>query len=544
MSDMLPTIPDLFLRVCTNAPQSPALWIKSNGTFVSRSWEQLAQEVALCVARLAASGLQRGHRLVFISENRWEWIVVDLACQFAGVVLVPLHVTLTGEQWIKCIQHAEPSALLISNATLWQKLRDLPLNVEAIYSFDPCDDMRVSHWNSLADRPLATALTTKSIDPREIATVLYTSGTTGEPKGVMLSYENLAFNAQAAAAMASHASDELKLNVLPFSHAYARTCDIYLWLARGSQLVISSRESLLADLQTMQPTTLHGVPYLFERLWSSLQERGGAEDPGSLRRLLGGRIRSCSSGGAPLPIALCAAFQQQGVPLLEGYGLTETSPIITLSTREQFQPGSCGLCLTGTELRIADDGEVLTRGPHVMLGYYRDAAATAQILQDGWLHTGDLGTLNAQGFLTLQGRKKELLALSTGKKIMPRVLEDRFVNDHWIAQIVVVGEGRSRLGALVVPHANPLNVLMEKHGCPSPQAVREHPAVLEEYLQHIGSKLLDLSPQEQIRHITFVSPLTPERGELSAKLSYCRPVILANYRDAIEQMFAASSDKS
>jgi long-chain acyl-CoA synthetase len=190
--------------------------------------------------------------------------------------------------------------------------------------------------------------------------------------------------------------------------------------------------------------------------------------------------------------------------------------------------------LPGAELRIADDGEVLVRGPQVMLGYFRDAAATAEVLHNGWLHTGDLGTLNAQGFLTLLGRKKELLALSTGKKIMPRVIEDRFVSDAWIAQIVVVGEGRSHLGALVAPHESMLQSLSEKQVSSSNQN-----AVLTEYLQHIAAKLVDLSPQEQIHRIAFIPPLTLERGELSAKLSYCRPLIMAHYEAEITAMFGA-----
>jgi long-chain acyl-CoA synthetase len=248
----------------------------------------------------------------------------------------------------------------------------------------------------------------------------------------MLSSQNLAFNAQAAAEMTAPVADELLLNILPFSHAYARTSDIYYWLARRSRLALArSRADFIADARTTQPTAIHGVPQLFTLLLSALATARQAKPHLTLPQLLGGRLLACSSGGAPLPATIRAAALEAGLPVLEGYGLTEAAPIVTLSTRQAQKPGSCGRALPGTELSCSATGEVLVRGPHVMLGYYRDPQATQEVIREGWLHTGDLGTLDADGYLTLHGRQKELLALATGRKITPRVVEDRFARDPW-----------------------------------------------------------------------------------------------------------------
>jgi long-chain acyl-CoA synthetase len=316
---------------------------------------------------------------------------------------------------------------------------------------------------------------------------------------------------------------------------------LYAWLVRGSMLAIAeSRETVIDDLQAVRPTTVNGVPYFYERLRKILGERGLGNQPGALLELLGGRIRSCCSGGAALPPGTIEFFAAQNVSLLQGYGLTESSPVITMSTHEHNRPGAAGRAIPGIELRIADDGEVLTRGGHVMLGYYKNPPATAEVIRDGWLHTGDLGTIETDGYLRLIGRKKEMIVLSTGKKVAPSAVESRLANDPLAAQVMVVGEGRSHLAALVVPQPEALKSEIAARGIAlrSREEALVHPQVLEIYLKRFAELLGDLSPQEQVHHVALLPrAFSIEQGEMTAKLSLRRDAICRNFAEEIERMY-------
>ena len=543
--DLQLTIPDLFLRAVAAHPLDSALWTwhPTENRFTAKTWQALAHEVAQGMGALDALGIQRGEHIAQISENRAEWIVLDLACHFAGVVHVPLHASLSGSQLIKQITLTNARHVFFSTAEQWQKIKTAEAEQPAsliFIAYERIADSMVRYWPDLLPTT-SPLLQPRSVTPETIATIMVTSGTTGDSKGVMLTQRNLSSNAQAAMDMYGAAPQELKLNVLPLSHAYARTCDLYLWLARGSQLALAeSRETLLRDLQAIRPTSMNGVPYLYERLWRAVCEKKLENAPGSLRNLLGGNMRTCHAGGAPLSPALLEFFAAQQVPLLEGYGLTETSPILSISTREKVRPGSCGPLLPGVEVQIANDGEVLTRGPQVMLGYYRDEQATAQAIQNGWFHTGDLGELDADNFLYIRGRKKELIVLATGKKVVPSVVENAFVNDPLIAQIVVLGEGRNFLAALIVPHINALQSLAASHQITfsSLGEILNHAEIVSYYEAHIREKLITFSHHEQVRKVKLLpQPFSVERGELTLKLSYCRPVIARSYSAAIEALY-------
>ena len=517
------TIPDLFLRAVNAHPQEPALWFKVEDQFVAKTWQALADEIARAIAILDGYNLSPGERVVQISENRWEWIVLDLACHFTGLIHVPLHASLGGAQLANQIAHSEARLGVVSNAQQWQKVSavksQLPVDIRFV-AYDTVADEQVEAWDKLLKRGRSGELLPRNVTPDTIATIMYTSGTTGDAKGVMLTQRNFSSNAQGAVEIYGPAPQELKFNVLPLSHAYARTCDLYLWLARGSQLALAeSRDTLLHDLQAVKPTTMNAVPYIYDRMWRVLSERKLDHTPNSLRALLGGNIRTCCAGGAPLSLGLLEFFAQQGVHLLEGYGLTETSPIIAISTRERVRPGSCGPLLPGVEVRIAEDGEVQTRGPHVMAGYFRNEQATAEVLREGWFYTGDLGEIDSDNFLYIRGRKKELIVLATGKKVIPSTIEQTFANDPLISQIVVLGEGRNYLSALVVPQDKCVSALHEME-------------------QHVRTKLSHFSPHEQVRRVALLpDPFTVERGELTLKLSYCRSVIARLHAATIDALY-------
>jgi long-chain acyl-CoA synthetase len=387
------------------------------------------------------------------------------------------------------------------------------------------------------------------LDPTSVATILYTSGTTGEPKGVMLTQANLISNAVSTVQMfradddppRDDYSDKVRLNFLPLSHIFARTCDLYIWLVEGSQLAIAeSRETVIADAAAVKPTFMNGVPYFYDRVRRGLEEKGLAHQPGILRQLLGGRIEQCCSGGAALPEHLFDYYYSQGVPLLQGYGLSESSPVISISTQKTSRRGSAGKPIPGVEVKIAEDGEILTRGPHVMPGYYKNEKATAEIIKDGWLYTGDYGRIDDDGFLYITGRKKEIIVTSGGKNIAPVYLESLLTQDPLILQALVIGDSRNYLTALLVTNNETLLAEAATQGIAIglDQELHSHPEVVALVQERVSQRLTCVSSFEQVRKCTLLArPFTIEAGEMTAKLSLRRKVIEANFAAEIEAMY-------
>lgn len=537
--DLSLTIPDLFRRAVAERGDEPALISKFNGRFESESWHQVLAGVSAFLRLLCSTGLRRGDLAIHVSANRREWVLFDLACHLAGIIHVPLHASLSGAQLLEQIRHSGAKHIFLGDDEQQQKLAAVDGSLH-IVRYDDVGRTRPAPVT-------AGQLELGDVRPDDVATILYTSGTTGEPKGVMLTQRNISSNAQATVERLT-ASDEpeKKLNILPLSHIFARTCDLYCWLIRGSVLAIAeSRETVLADLQAVRPTTMNGVPYFYDRLRRLLCEQGQDQTPGALQQLLGGQMRTCFSGGAPLAQVTIDYFAHQDMPLLQGYGLTESSPVITASSREQTRSGCSGRAISGVEIRTADDGELLTRGPHVMLGYYKNQQATADVIRDGWLHTGDLGQIDADGYLRIVGRKKEMLVLSTGKKIAPTAIENKLAHDGLIAQVMIVGEGRSHLAALIVPQPEVLKAEIIARGIAlaSREDALVHPDVLEIYLGRIRCHLAMLSPQEQVHHVALLPrAFSIEQGEMTAKLSLRREVICRNFAAEIERMYRRECD--
>jgi long-chain acyl-CoA synthetase len=380
----------------------------------------------------------------------------------------------------------------------------------------------------------AACRTRKETRPDSLVTILYTSGTTGEPKGVMLTQGNLATNCCATIEAFGERQNQLRVNFLPLSHIFARTCDLYLWVAEGSRLALAeSRETVIADCQVIHPTCLNGVPYFFDKVYRGLCEKGVQNLPGVLKGVLGGSIEICCAGGAALPDHLYDYYHAQGVPLVQGYGLSESSPVITISSEQHHRRGSCGRAIPDVEIKIAPDGEILTRGPHVMTGYYENPVATAEVLQDGWLATGDLGRMDDDGFLYITGRKKEILVTSGGKNIAPVFLESLLTQDPLILQAMVVGDGRSHLGALLYVNQELVKAELARGAAADEQAlIRER----------IDRCLANVSTYEQVRKFVLLPrPLSIEAGELTPKLSLRRKEIAAHFAAEIESMYRTAA---
>jgi long-chain acyl-CoA synthetase len=346
----------------------------------------------------------------------------------------------------------------------------------------------------------------------------------------MLTHANLASNAAATADAFGDDHPELRLCVLPLSHIYARTCDLYTWLYRGTQMVLAeNRETLARDLQLVRPRALNAVPFLYQRIADRVRA-GTGDHAQALCEFFGGRIEQLNCGGAPLAPETERWYAAHGLPVLLGYGLTETSPVVAASTPKSNRAGAVGPVLAGIEVRIADDDEILVRGPNIMPGYWKDDAATAAAIQNGWFHTGDLGELDADGFLFIRGRKKELIVLSTGKKVAPSRVELLLTSSPIIEQAIVFGDNLCGLVALIVPSA--------EEGMTS----AERGARDEKYAAEIKRCLVVAAHEEQVHRFALLErPFAIERGEMTGKLSLCRGVIAKNFAAQLEELAAAQS---
>jgi long-chain acyl-CoA synthetase len=550
------TLVHLFSRRVTDDGPHAAIHVKREGEYTSLTWDEVRRDVLQTAAGLLDAGVQPGDRVILLSENRYEWIVCDLAIQFAQAINTPIHAPLTGEQIVWQINDSGAELALLSGAEQAEKLERVADRLEravVCYAFDPCEvtigERSILPFSKLQAEQDEQRLreiekeALQAVEPTSLATILYTSGTTGEPKGVMLTQRNLASNTIGTLAAFEQTPDDLRLNFLPLSHIFGRTCDLYTWIATGSQLALAeSRETVVADCRAIRPTLINAVPYFFGKIYRAISDAGELDRPGALRDFLGGKLRMVCSGGAALPDHVFDFFTEQGVPILQGYGLTETSPVITACTPTRNKKGTVGPAIPRVDVRIAADGEIETRGPHVMRGYYKNPAATDEVLEGGWLKTGDLGELDAEGFLRITGRKKEMIVTSGGKNIPPVLLESLLTQDPLIVQALVVGDGRDYLAALLVPDPDNLRAQIIARGIAvtSREGALTHPDVLALYEDRIRQRLSVVSYYEQVQKFILLSRgFSIEQGEMTAKLSLRRPVIEKHFAAEIEAMYGA-----
>ncbi len=519
------TIPALFQATVARRPEQPAAGRIRDGVLSWKTWQELNVDVQRAMAGLQAAGVQTGNRVVQYAPNSYEWIVTDLAILTLGAVHVPLHATLPMTQVSEQIALAEPQLLV-------REAHSQFLSKGSI----SC----VTHEELLRNSENHRS---KIINPKssDLATILFTSGTTGHPRGVMLSHGNLASNAIATTEAVGSPHEETRLCFLPLSHIYARTCDLYTWLYRGTRIVLAeSRETILRDCQIVKPTVLNGVPYFYQKVAQALHVAGKANQPEALKELLGGQVRLCFCGGAAVAPEVERLFAEQGLPLLSGYGLTEAAPVISATRKENYRPGSVGRVLEGVEVKLSDHGEILVRGPNVMQGYWRDEAATREAMVDGWLHTGDLGEFDLAGNLRIVGRHKELIVLTTGKKVSPSAVEQQLAGSPYVETACVVGDGHSHLAALIVPNPQALKKFIKDNRLWvwSKRRAVNHPRVRELFRSEIDRLLVDMAHEEQVGPFTILPRnFSLDAGEVTAKFSLRREVISQNFAREIDAMY-------
>jgi long-chain acyl-CoA synthetase len=511
-----PVISTFFARAVAERANEEALGFIRCGELHWRTWREVADAAGKLAAEMRAAGVGAGDRVAHVSENRYEWVISDLAMHLAGVVHVPIHVTLSGPQIAEQIRDCDAKIVYVSSDSLLEKFSTaLPAEVR-VFIHDNQDIEQRLPTNTDANSP-APGL--QSPAPDSLATILYTSGTTGRARGVMLSHRNLASNAAAVCEAHCVDSSHTMLCILPLSHIYARTCDLYTWICSGSRLVLGeSRETLLRDCQLAKPTALNAVPFVYQRVMDGVCSCSSSNPAAALRNTFGGPIQLLYCGGAPAAPNVESWYAENGLPLLPGYGLTEASPVISVSTPTARRFGTVGRAIPGIEIRTASDGELLTRGPHVMLGYWQNEEATADAIREGWLHTGDLAEIDEDGFVFIRGRKKELIVLSTGKKVVPTRVEALLNASPLIEQSAVFGDGRCGLVALVVPAAG------------GPTRSEEQGVRSELIAAEINRCLSSAAHEEQVHRFAILErPFSIERGELTAKMSLCRTAIARNF---------------
>jgi long-chain acyl-CoA synthetase len=562
----------------------------------TRDWFDRLRDVSL---GLSALGIQRGDRIAILSESRPEWITADLAAQTVGAVTAPVYSTLTAGQVRYIVNDAGARVVFVSTAEQTEKLQrvrhELPM-LEAIVTFDPVPSASPSvlHIDALAERGHAKLMgewgigrafrdRAREIRPSDLATIIYTSGTTGEPKGVMLSHANLISNLFAGHTVIGVDENDVSLSFLPLSHSFERLAT-YLYLAYGVTIVFAeSMETIAKDMLTVRPTVMTGVPRVYEKFQARIVERGASlpqprrtlfywglkvgaararalEKEGRVGGLLaleaaladrlvfskvrqgvGGRLQCLVSGSAPLQVTTARFFAGIGLPITEGYGLTETSPVVTANPMNAPRLGTVGKPIPDVEVRIADDGEILVRGPNVMMGYYNKPDDTAAVLRDGWFHTGDVGVLDEDGYLAITDRKKDLLVTSGGKKIAPQPIESVLKKSPLIGEAVVLGDRQRFVSALIIPNFGALERRLQDLG--RPHAEREdlvqRADVVALYDEVVSALNQELSQYERIKRFRLLPrEFSIETGELTPTMKVKRKVVEEKWKKEIEQIYS------
>jgi len=562
------SLPSVLMAQADRLGTRSALRFKKYGLFHTFSWQDYADDAWACATALASCGIAFGDRVGLLSENRLEWLLGDMGIMTAGAINVPLHAPLTAQQIQFQLAETEAKFAFVSTAAQLEKLKqvlhELPA-LQGIVTFDgvsssPNDNLLGSNVNLMSwdgflqkgrneHNRLAAEIAgrVRSLNLDSLATIMYTSGTTGNPKGVMLTHGNLLSNATASLKVQPLDPEDLVLNWLPLSHIYARTVDYYETMIGGIELVLAeSAETVIENIQEVQPTHVASVPRLYEKILAACATPDPEMTKKRVRAIFGRRIKRLSSGGAALPVPIETPFQNAGLPLYQGYGLTESSPVISFNRPDANRVGTVGLPLPGVEIKIGPDGEVLARGPNIMKGYWRNPQASAEALHDGWLLTGDLGKIDADGFLSITGRKKELMVLSNGKKLIPSFVEGLLVADDCIDQAAIFGEGKNYLSALIVPQWDLVRKTLREQGNDlasiSPNEMTTMPEVVNLLRQRIDKRLAEVSPWEQVKKFVILSePFSIAKEELTVSLKLRREVVVAHNAKTLEALYSNNS---
>ncbi len=565
-----------------------------DGAFYKISSNEFKDSVINFALGLKNFGIKPESKIILISENRPEWHIVDFACHLLNAVVVPIYPTLIAEQIEYIIQNSDSELVVLSDLVQANKIDTIRKNLKKVKNIVAMDQEAAKDEVVLFEQVLKsgreqddTEFYDKAIQlakPDVIATIIYTSGTTGVPKGVMLSHKNVVSNVLACDKVLDLNASDRGLSFLPLSHVFERMVD-YLYFYKGLSIIYSGIENVAHDVEKTKPTIMASVPRFYEKvkskITSTVEEKGGINEVlfnwalnvgrrksehsmageaeefllkiyykmadklvlSKIRDRLGGNIKYFIAGGAPLSKEVAHFFLAAGLKILEGYGLTETSPVISFNPPNRPIPGTVGQVLPGNEVKIAEDGEILTRGPNVMMGYYKMPAETDEVMSEGWFHTGDIGRLDNQDYLHITDRKKQLIVTSGGKNVAPQAIEKEIENSKYIEQVLLIGEKRNFISALIVPDFDALKKVVIDHNISKVknEELIENPVIIDLIQDEIEKHQNKFSNYEKIRkfHLLFES-FTIENGYLTPTLKIKRQAVQQDYSEAIEEMYAAT----
>jgi long-chain acyl-CoA synthetase len=585
------TLPDLIRQALAN-PREEVLLERVDGKWTPISNERLLERVESIACAIRNAGLAAGDRVALISHNCVDWIVCDFATFFAGCVVVPIYPTQALDHMAYIVEHSGARLLFVDSAATQARVRDSGAALPRIVQFDSSGPDGLSAFEAHGAQIRATQLELPgayeaTLVPDDLAVLIYTSGTTGSPKGVMLSHDNLGFDATVSLACGFEGIESGRdvLSVLPFSHVYEHVIIYIYLLAKVRYFICHDPNELLADLRDVRPTEMTAVPRIFDRVLTGIKgqarsagglrgrlipwalriarQYGSAKIAGKpsvrltlehgvakalvldkIRQALGlDRVRFLTSGSAPLHIDTAMTFLGLGIPIMQGYGLTETSPVVSVSKLTDNEYGAVGRPITGVDVRIAEDGEVLVRGRNVMQGYYHDPQATAAAIVDGWLHTGDIGEIDSAGFLRITDRKGEIFKTGTGKWVSPARIEASIKRSMYVSYAMVLGSGRPYPIALICPNWPLVRLeFPELRKDASPELLAGRDDVHAFLTREVHKQTHGLASYEQIRRaIVIPREFSIEGGELSPSMKIKRRVVEERYAREIENAYAGGT---
>jgi len=590
------TLPELFLRSASEFNLSNALNYKKNNEWKAISSVEIVERAENIALGLYSLGLRKGDRVAILAPNSPEWTLVDAGCQFVGLIDVPIYTTLAPDSVQFILNDSEARIIFLQDGESCSRLMpaiESCKSIEKIVLFTESEagDERVISLQQLesggrhlrSERPPLVNELRDAIEPTDIATLIYTSGTTGEPKGVMLTHANLISNVIDASEKYAFDGRDISLSVLPLSHVFERT-GMYVYIRYGMCVYYAeSIEKVPDNLKEVRPTIFIGVPRIFEKVferarlkaaqagrvnemifdwaidvakqYAALNENGepipvtlSAQHAVAdkvvyqkLRDFFGGRLRFCITGGAALPDEIFLIFTGAGISIMQGYGLTETSPVISSNNPSAVRVGTVGRPIRNVKVRTAEDGEIEVTGPGVMLGYYhREEATKDAFTDDGWFRTGDIGNIDDDGYLCITDRKKELFKTSGGKYIAPSHIEQMLRSSRFVNQAVLVGNERKFPAALIVPNFEMLEsyAKLKELDIKTPKEFCQHPRILDLFTRQIESHTQGLSQFEKVKKFALLEhELTVENGELTPTLKIKRRVIDMNYQQVIGDIY-------
>jgi len=591
------TLPELFSSVFNHYREDDSKFPfarKINGVYQPISYRAFEEDVLSFEAFLKHNGVEARDRVAILSENRPGWYLADMAILNLGAINVPLYPSLPSNQIEYVLNNCSAKAVIVSNMlqlgkilSIWQNLPELAIIVvmnrleEAVEDVLDLNQAKATGKKILEETPWFLERT--PVEPDDVATIIYTSGTTGLPKGVMLTHRNICENIKSCSSVIRLDDSDCGLSFLPLSHAYERTGGYYLLFSCGATIYLAeSIETIALNMTETRPTIIFTVPRLFDRIKMSILKQistksiikqkifywalttgkkyhseidNSARVPkllslqhamaeklvyNKLKSTLGGRLRYFVSGGAALPQKIGEFFQALDISILEGYGLTETAPVTHVNRPEKIKYGTVGRAVNNVEVMIAQDGEILLKGTNIMKGYWNDEEATREVIKDGWLYSGDIGEIDNEGYLKITGRKKNIIVTSGGKNIAPLPIENLISDSPYIDQVIVIGEKRPFLIALIVPNFSTLREFSAAEGilATTNQELIENKNILQIYEKMIRTVSRQLATHEKVRKFLLIDiPFTIENGQVTPTLKLKRDVITTRYASEIDKLY-------